>query len=129
MPTESSYLRDDGLVPVGQGPVDGQLQGLEHGELFLGGSVLVAGVVDDGVVVGVVRLHGRGRRVERPPPDLHLLLAVLGRRLGLVQPGQTYFRGAGIRILKIVVNSELGYFSRKIDAGVLTKEREMRLFK
>lgn len=34
-------------------------------------------------------LHGRRRRVKAAAPNLHLLLAVLGRRLGLVQTGQT----------------------------------------
>ena len=45
-------------------------------------------IIDDGVVVGVVLLHlGRGH-VKGAPPDLDLLLAVLGRRLRLVEAGQ-----------------------------------------
>ncbi len=34
-------LRNDDVVPVGQGPLDSELEGLEHGELFLAGLVLV----------------------------------------------------------------------------------------
>ena len=45
-------------------------------------------VVDNGVVVLVSLLHGWRWDVEGPAPDLDLLLAVLGGRLRLVQPGQ-----------------------------------------
>ena len=50
--------------------------------------MFVPGVIDDGVVVGVVLLHGGRGHVEGAAPDLDLLLAVLGRRLRLVQPRQ-----------------------------------------
>lgn len=40
-------------------------------------------LADAGVEV-VLRLHGRWWDVVRAPPDLHLRLPVLGRRLGLV---------------------------------------------
>ena len=45
---------------------------LVHGELLSGGLVLVARVLDDVVIEGVSGLHGRGRHVERSPPDFHL---------------------------------------------------------
>ena len=45
---------------------------LVHGELLSGGLVLVARVLDDVVIEGVSRLHGRGRHVETAAPDLHL---------------------------------------------------------
>ena len=80
---------------------------LVHGELLFGGLVLVARVLDDVVIEGVSGLHGRGRHVERSPPDfhlsntfvrddnniftwiyLHLVLPMLGGSLGLVEASQ-----------------------------------------
>jgi len=48
-------------------------------------------VLDNDVVVRVVLLHRRRRDVEAPAPDLDLLLAVLGGRLGLVESGQGFY--------------------------------------
>ena len=84
------YLGYDGLVPVGQRPLDGELEGLKHGELLLGGSVLVARIVDDGVVIVVAGLHGRWRGIEGTAPNFDLLFAVLLGRLCLVQTRQTF---------------------------------------
>lgn len=83
------HLGDDGVVPVGQRALDGQLQRLEHGELLGLRVSLVPVVLDDGLVVGVVRLHRRWWGIEAATPDLHLSLSVLGSRLSLVQTGQT----------------------------------------
>ena len=69
-------LRHDGLIPVGKGALDGQLERLEHGEFGLGGSISVPGVLDDVIVVRVVLLHGRGRDVEGATPDFDLFFAL-----------------------------------------------------
>ena len=68
-------LWHDGLIPVGKGALDGQLERLEHGELGLGGSVGVPGILDDILIVWVILLHGRGRDVEGATPDFDLLFA------------------------------------------------------
>ncbi len=51
---------------------DCELEGLAGGKLLVCGAVLVARVVADDVIVGVVRLHGRWGDVVAPTPDLHL---------------------------------------------------------
>lgn len=107
-------FRGDDVVPEGQRAGDGVLQGLAGWELTwlqvlvapgLEG-VSTAGVsllpdaagapaearrcshLTDDLVVGVVLVH-RGRRdVKRAAPDLHLLLAMLLRRLSFVETGQ-----------------------------------------
>ena len=63
-------LRHDGVVPVGQGSLDGQLKGLEHRELLGLGLLSISGVFDDDVVVRVVRVHRRWGDVEGTAPDL-----------------------------------------------------------
>ena len=83
------HLGDDGVVPVRQGALDGQLERLEHGELLGLGVALVAVVLDNGIVVGMVGLHGWWGHIEATAPDLHLSLSVLGSGLSLVQTGQT----------------------------------------
>lgn len=82
-------LRNDGLIPVGKSPFDGQLQGLELGEFLGFGTVRVSGVFDDVVVIFVVGFHGWRRGVEGSSPDLHLLFAILGRGFGLVHASET----------------------------------------
>merc|ERR1719339_366707 len=82
------HLWHDNVVPVRQGALNRELEGLAVGELCVGGSTLVPLVLPDGFIVGMVSLHGRGRDIKAPPPDLNLLLAVLGGGLRLVEAGQ-----------------------------------------
>ena len=59
-PLPSLHVRHNLVVPVGERLVDGELERLGHGELVAGRTVLIPGVINDGVVVGVVLLHGVG---------------------------------------------------------------------
>lgn len=52
-------------------------------------------VLDDDLMVRVVLLHRRRRHVEASAPDLDLLLAVLGGRLGLVEASQGFRKDKG----------------------------------
>ena len=70
-------LRHDGVVPVGQGSLDGQLKGLEHRELLGLGLLSISGVFDDDVVVRVVRVHRRWGDVEGTAPDLEGFLSAV----------------------------------------------------
>lgn len=81
-------LRDDDVVPVRQGSLDGELQRLEFGELVLWRSVLVDRVFNDVFEVLVVGLHRWWWSVEGSSPYLHLLLSVLLGSFGLVHAGQ-----------------------------------------
>lgn len=83
------HLGNDHVVPVGQCALDGQLEGLKLGELLGLGSVGVARILDDVLVVGMAGLHRWWGGVEAAAPDLHLGLAVLGGRLGLVQASES----------------------------------------
>jgi hypothetical protein len=72
---------DRGLV-IGQDAGDGVLEALgrRNGDP---GVARIAGEIER-----AARFQHRRRGVEAAAPDLHLVLAVLGRRLGLVQPGK-----------------------------------------
>lgn len=67
-----SYLGYNNIVPVRQSPLNGELQALEHGELFRLWVTSITGVIDDGVMVRVVLLHGGWGHVEATTPDLYL---------------------------------------------------------
>lgn len=69
-------LRDDGLVPVGKGSLDGELEGLKHGKLGLGRTLSIPGILDNVLVVRVILLHGRRGHVKGAPPDFDLLLTL-----------------------------------------------------
>lgn len=81
-------LWDDDVVPVRQGSFDGELQGLEFGELVLWRSILVNGVFNDVFEVLVVGFHRWWWSVKGPSPDLHLFFAVFLGSFGLVHAGQ-----------------------------------------
>lgn len=64
-------LGHDHVVPVGQGTLNGQLEGLEHRELLGLRLFGVARVFDDDVVVGVFRVHGGWRNIKGTAPNLN----------------------------------------------------------
>lgn len=66
-------MRNNNFIPVRQGPFNGELQTLEHWELFGFWVASVAGVVDNGVVVRVVLFHWWWGHVEAAAPDLDLI--------------------------------------------------------
>jgi len=51
---------------------DGELERLTGGKLLLGGTVLVARVIANDVIVGMVRVHWGRRDVKAPAPDINL---------------------------------------------------------
>ena len=75
------YLRDNDVVPVGSGSFNGQLEGLEHGELFGLGLGRVSRVFDDDVVVGMFGVHGGWGDIEGPAPDLEIFLLEMANRV------------------------------------------------
>lgn len=68
----TTHLRNNDVIPIRQGPLNGELQALVHGELPGLRVAGVAGVVHDGLVVWVVLLHWWWGHVEATPPDLDL---------------------------------------------------------
>mmetsp|Transcript_66948 Transcript_66948/g.178293 ORF Transcript_66948/g.178293 Transcript_66948/m.178293 type:complete len:313 (-) Transcript_66948:70-1008(-) len=73
-------------LPEGHHARDGVLEALRHGDVLV---LEVRVLCLLARVVLAVLLDGRGRDVEAPAPDLHLLGAVLLHRLLLVQAGES----------------------------------------
>uniref|UniRef100_A0A182KHV0 Uncharacterized protein n=1 Tax=Anopheles christyi TaxID=43041 RepID=A0A182KHV0_9DIPT len=74
-------LGNDNVVPVRQCTRDRQLQRFGHRELVRFRVVLVSLVLDDGIIVSMVRFHVWRWDIEAATPDQHLFFTVLGGRL------------------------------------------------
>lgn len=66
-------LRDNDVIPVRKGSLDGELQGLEHGELVLAGPFGVPRVIHNLLIVRMILLHRRRGHVKAPSPNLNLV--------------------------------------------------------